>query len=795
MFAPVIRSIARGRANTRLVPAKLGVSWNRGLHATAIRSINPLLPFDVLEEVQNDELEQENSKLARQKKRLLKQKKKAEKKLKEAEETGKFETVNDSVPKAKAVVSDLEQTDVVQLGESSADQYLEFKEKIKQETINKREATIAAAAAGGSGGSNNGGDGDKPEPPVEEEGDKEAEEKEVKEQEEQKKKQEQEEEQTKKEDEEYEYEEYAEEPQSKFKHMLGQFGRFLFKCLETMGITFSSVGILGVAGYVYHKVYNEQVLDKIDKAFATGDPAYQLAIHKKTNKHIEHDDCEGEDLTKFWVERPQQQLLDDIISGKIVGRYYLIIGEKGTGKTTLLLESMKKVNGTNVAIFDAHADPEIFRIRLGKALNFAYSEDYIGSLFSIRGPRDTTALLDIERAFSKLEELSIKRRMKDKNFKPLIMIINNSHLIKENEEGIKLIELLQQKAESLSGSGLLTIIFNSDDYWVYEKLKKLGTRLELINVRDFNRAETVSALKFIREKFFPSFKYPELKLNNESCNKIYDLIGGRPQHISQVARHRDIIRACHEIIDREKTWLLNQCGLLGMDMDDDVMESGKFSSSCMLLVKEFVEMDKARENHNLIIHGGSLADDQVRDDDHHLPELPLWRARQIMTRPDYIQQYDNLNIFTIDSELRVRADSIPMMRGFHEILSQPHFNELLDDTIQRVADIESLARTREVLFKDLNLGSKYEIVKKLEGNKIEVGVKRSAKQIEVHGQANEIPLTEQSQQDNSDDDIEMMLEDINRKDSKKWWKKRMGRFDDSTVPKKSNEYDIDLNRE
>lgn len=772
MFSPLFRTVIRRRA---VITARGRTSAIRNFHGSAIRAINPLLPFDVLEEVQNDELKDENSKLVKQKKRLIKQKKQAEKKLQEAE--GKTE-----VPNEKAIVPEVEQTAVVTQGTRSADQYLEYKEQLKQDMLHKHEA----AASGGSGSGGGNGNGDESNSP-EQDKDKDKEDKEKEEDQEKKEAKEEEEE------EKYEYEEYNEEPESRFRQMLGQFGRFIFKCLETMGITFSSVGILGVAGYVYHKVYNEQVLDKIDRAFATGDPAYQLAIHKKTNKHIEHDDCQEEDLTKYWVERPQQHLLDDIISGKIVGRYYLIIGEKGTGKTTLLLESMKKVNGTNVAIFDAHADPEIFRIRLGKALNFAYNEDYIGSLFSIRGPRDTTALLDIERAFSKLEELSIKRRMKDKNFQPLIMIINNSHLIKENEEGIKLIELLQQKAESLSGSGLLTIVFNSDDYWVYEKLKKLGTRLELINVRDFNRFETANALKFIREKFFPSFKYPDLKLDDQMCHKIYDLIGGRPQHISQVARHKDINRACHEIIDREKTWLLNQCGLLGMDMDDDVMESGKFSTSCMLLVKEFVEMDKARDNHNLIIDGGSLVDDKIRHDDHHLPELPLWRARQIMTRPDYIQQYDNLNIFTIDSELRVRADSVPMMRAFHEIVSQPHFNELLDDSIQRVADIESLARTREVLFKDLNLGSKYEIVKKKDGNKIEVGVKRSAKQIEVHGQANEVAL--ESEADEDDNDIEMMLEDIHRKDSKKWWEKRLGRLDDHPMPKRASEYDIDISRE
>ncbi|KAK6201522.1 uncharacterized protein RJT21DRAFT_120583 [Scheffersomyces amazonensis] len=552
---------------------------------------------------------------------------------------------------------------------------------------------------------------------------------------------------------------YQNQNQNQDESRYEKFKIFIIKCLETMGITISSISILGVAGFLYHKFYNIHVLDKMNDAFEMGDPAAQLAIHKRT-----HDD--NADSNEYWVERPQQKQLDDIINGTIIGRYFLLVGEKGTGKTSLILESMKKVGGYNVTIFDAHADPEIFRIRLGKALNFAYNEDYIGSLFSIRGPRDTTALLDIERAFSKLEELAIRRVQKI--HKPLIVIINNAHLIKENEEGIKLLELLQQKAEGLSGSGLVTILFNSDDYWVYEKLKKLGTRLELINVRDFNRKETISSLKYIRHKYFRND--PQHQLTDEICHQIYDLIGGRPQHITQVARHRDIIRACHEIIDREKTWFLNQCGLLGEAMDDDVMESGKFSTSAMLLMKEFVKMDRERMN-TLITDSGS---DHSRYRDHQLPELPLWRSRQIMTRNDYIQQYDNLNIFTIDSESRVRADSVPMMRAFHEIASQPHFESLLEDTIQRVADIESLGRTREIVAKDLNLGSHYQISKKTK-DEFEVKLRPSEKEKRVHGDFE--TLREDDDDDCDDEDDDLYMEDIDRRDTRKWWKRRMKGFD------------------
>ncbi|CAX41963.1 unnamed protein product [Candida dubliniensis CD36] len=568
-----------------------------------------------------------------------------------------------------------------------------------------------------------------------------------------------------------------------------KFKTFLLKCFETIGITLSSVGVLGLSGFLYHRYYNIHVLKKMNDAFEVGDPSAQLKMHTRT-----HDDSLDNEINAHWVDRPQQKLLNDIIAGDIIGRYFLIIGEKGTGKTSLILESMKRVNGFNVCIFDAHADPEIFRIRLGKALNFTFNEDYIGSLFSIRGPRDTTALLDIERAFSKLEELAIKRV--NKVHKPLIMIINNAHLIKENEEGVKLLELLQQKAESLSGSGLLTMIFNSDDYWVYEKLKQLGTRLELINVRDFNRIETINALKFVRHRYFPKLE----KLDDGLCNAVYDLIGGRPQHITQVARHRDIIKACHQIIDREKTWFLNQCGLLGNDMDDDVMESGKFSSSAMLLMREFVEMDRQKSNPLLINSSSSEEINVSQLKNHRLPELPLWRARQIMTRPDYIQRFDNLNIFTIDSESRVRADSVPMMRAFHEIASQPHFDQLLEDTIDRVADIEALGRTRELVLKDLQLGSHYEMLKKKhpEGENFKFTMIKSPKQNDLHGDFDKYNTEEinQAGEDDEDED-DLYLEEINRKDSRKWWKKRMQKYDRLFLPddnKHSEEGDLDINR-
>ena len=79
-----------------------------------------------------------------------------------------------------------------------------------------------------------------------------------------------------------------------------------------------------------------------------------------------------------------------------------------------------------------------------------------------------------------------------------------------------------------------------------------------------------------------------------------------------------------------------------------------------------------------------------------------------MTRADFIQSYDHINIFTIDAQAMVRADSVPMQNAFRQICSEPGFEEHLQATIDRISAIESLGRTRELVAKDLIAG-KYKV--------------------------------------------------------------------------------------
>ena len=459
----------------------------------------------------------------------------------------------------------------------------------------------------------------------------------------------------------------------------------LFRMFESAMTTLASLAILGAAGYGYHRYYKYLVLKKMEKAFEPGDPMLELSSLGKRHSETDFD----EDDKEHWVRKAEQAKIDDIVNGTHQGHYHLLIGEKGTGKSSMLLEAMAKTSGEGISMFEAHADLEVFRIRLGKALDYEFHEDYIGSLFSIKGPREgNTAILDIERAFNKLEKIALDRR---KNVgRPLVLIINSVHLLRDDEDGQDLIELIQQRAEQWAASNLVTIVLNSDDYWVYERLKQLATRMEVLPVLDLPKSAAITALKQYRSRYFN--EEPSITV----LTNIYDKVGGRLTFLNHVARSPDMVRTCEEIKEREKTWFLSKCWILGEEMDDDVMDQQKYASAAMVLAKALVDQEK------------DLGDSYNEEEGHMLPQIPLHKARQIMTRADFIKSYDHENLFTIDAQAMVRADSVPMMNAFRQICSEPGFEEHLEATLGRISAIESLGRTRELVAKDLVSG-KYKI--------------------------------------------------------------------------------------
>ncbi|KAL7619721.1 hypothetical protein AAE478_010263 [Parahypoxylon ruwenzoriense] len=470
--------------------------------------------------------------------------------------------------------------------------------------------------------------------------------------------------------------------------MRNQIGRepsLLSKMGEAAATTLASVLVLAAgfaaAGYAYHKSYKYLQLKKMENAFEPGDPVLVLAAVGK--------EVPAPPNAQHWVMREEQAKIDSIIDGSEKGHYYLIMGEKGCGKSSMLLEAMRKIDGDGCAMLEAHADLEIFRIRLGKALDYEFHEDYIGGYFSERGPRESTALLDIERAMNKLEKVALSHRAK-KN-KPLILIINQTHLIRDDEDGKDLLELLQQRAESWAASNLISVIFSSDDYWVYERLKMLATRLEVLPITDLPKVQAIRALQKYRQRYFSE------DAKRSVLEEVYDRVGGRLSFLNRVAKSQNMLETCDRIKEMEKTWFLNQCWILGSEMDDDVMDSQKRSAAAMVLALALVDKEEEME--------------QTYDPEkgHVLPWYPMHKSQEIMTRADFIQEFDRLNLFTITSTAQVRASSVPMHRAFKEICAEPGFRQFLQDTLDRIAAIESLGRTRELVAKDLVLGGKYKI--------------------------------------------------------------------------------------
>lgn len=125
----------------------------------------------------------------------------------------------------------------------------------------------------------------------------------------------------------------------------------------------------------------------------------------------------------------------------------------------MLFDAMRATQADGVAMCEAHPDLEVFRLRLGKSLNFEFNEDSQTGVFQRRDPREGGPALDIERAMNKLEKVAL--RSAKKRGRPLVLIINNVHFFKNDDEGRNMLLQFQQRAEAWAASGILTLIFSS----------------------------------------------------------------------------------------------------------------------------------------------------------------------------------------------------------------------------------------------------------------------------------------------------------------------------------------------
>ncbi|EGO00723.1 hypothetical protein SERLA73DRAFT_121157 [Serpula lacrymans var. lacrymans S7.3] len=463
--------------------------------------------------------------------------------------------------------------------------------------------------------------------------------------------------------------------------------------LDAALTTIVGLGMVFLGGVAYLAWYKKNVLDKIELAFAPGyDPALELANNSVKIQNLETSDDSkefGSDIDIPWTEhlrRQEQDLVDAIITGEETGHYYVLVGPKGGGKSTMVFDAMRGIQAEGVAFLEAHPDLEVFRLRLGKALNYEFNEDSQTGLFQRRDPRE---------ALTKLEKVAL--RLARRRGRPLILVINNIQHFHNDEEGRNMLLQLQQRAEAWAAGGILTVVFNTDDSWPFLAMRKSASRMHVISIHDLNSTQAEQALTQIRR----TARKPLTSLNDPK--EVVSLLGGRLALLNRASRADDMVQSAREMLRFEKAWLQSQIGLIP-DCDDDVMDEQKWSSCSWLLLREFVKLRQEQE----------LARKEAGDDSNldpiDLPSIPYvgirWRCRQIMTRPDFLEDLDRVNIISIDINLDVRPDSMLILHAAREVVEEDGFEDLLDNVQNRVDAIESLHRTRELTFKDLVPGDK-----------------------------------------------------------------------------------------
>ncbi|CAJ0755486.1 21474_t:CDS:10 [Entrophospora sp. SA101] len=420
---------------------------------------------------------------------------------------------------------------------------------------------------------------------------------------------------------------------------------FSQRVMDAVLTTVMGLGAVGIGGVVYQAFYEWNEVHKVQLAFTK--PAPLLKSKTKDG----------------FFAREEQRKINHAIAGHGLGKYYLLVGERGTGKTQLVLNAMDRIGHYGVVFTEAHSDSEVFKTRLGKALHYTYREDYVGQLFAREAPERGSALLDVEKAFNMIELVAVKYSRR--RGRPLVLIINNIHAFKDDEDGEDLLELLQQRAESWAAAKLVTIIFNTDDYTVYERMKRDASRMEVIRVNNLGNDEAIKLLKQKRRG----------RESDEVIESIISRIGGRLLYINRLGRENNLVETADKLEEEERTWMTNTIGLIP-DFEETAFEEQKYASCAWKLIRELIKSPTK--------------------------SLPVNQCRIITGNPKWVRMLDHDNLIMIDDQQNVRPDSKILEKCFEEVVNSEGFDELLDNVCERVEEVDKEQRTRELIWSRKN---------------------------------------------------------------------------------------------
>ncbi|KAJ9123101.1 hypothetical protein QFC22_001291 [Naganishia vaughanmartiniae] len=215
--------------------------------------------------------------------------------------------------------------------------------------------------------------------------------------------------------------------------------------------------------------------------------------------------------------------------------------------------------------------------------------------------------------------------------------------------------------------------------------------LTVLSVLDLNEEDARKSLRFLRSSYGPNHGVIT-RQDRDQIPEVLKLIGGRTSYLSRVARAEDMLEEAKNMVEVEKNWMLSKVGMTGQETDDDVMDDQKWSSCTWLLMKEFVKIrEEAKEEAEKT---GQPFDET------ETPKMSYYKARQVMTRGDFMPQLDHINIISIDVNHHVRPDSMITYQAGKLVVEEEGFDDLLDETRDRVDEIEGLHRQSELTVKE-----------------------------------------------------------------------------------------------
>ncbi|CAG8758560.1 14189_t:CDS:2 [Gigaspora margarita] len=367
----------------------------------------------------------------------------------------------------------------------------------------------------------------------------------------------------------------------------------LFRVMEVALTTMIGLAVIGIGGVFYHSwQVVKKLFHKVKLAFKTPDPLIK-------------------GISREFLEREEfLETIDKAIGGRAPGKYILLVGERGTGKTKLILNAITKINQYGVVLAEAHSDSEIFKIRLGKALKYTYREDYIGQLFYREAPERGSALLDVEKALNVIETVAIKHYKK--RGCPLVLVINHIHAFKDDKEGEDMLELLQQR--------------------------RVASQMEVIMVRDLKPKEAMNLLKTKRQE-------PE-----DELEKIVERVGGRLSYIDKLAKESDIYATVKYLENEERTWIINRIGLIP-NFEGSALDKQQYASCAWKLISAIVKSP----SHSVTTSEGRI-----------ITGNPKWI--NMMDQDDIIMIDENQNIKANSKILLNIFEEIVNQDGFDELL-------------------------------------------------------------------------------------------------------------------------------